>query len=70
LINWSDLEPRKQHLLLRVSVAIKGCYLTVLEESLPLYRKETLAVHRAFIQYLKSLLLERCQPIIVTDGGF
>jgi len=70
LVDWSDLEPRKQHFLLRASVAIEGRSLTVLEEVHPLSRKEKPAVHKAFMHRLKAVLPERCQPIIVTDAGF
>lgn len=70
LIDWSDLDPRKQHFLLRASVAIEGRSLTVLEEVHPLSRKEKPAVHKAFMRRLKALLPEHCQPIIVTDAGF
>jgi hypothetical protein len=70
LVDWSDLDPRKQHFLLRASVAIEGRSLTVLEEVHPLSRKEKPTVHKAFMQRLKALLPEGCQPIIVTDAGF
>jgi len=70
LVDWSDLDPRKQHFLLRASVAIEGRALTLLEEIHPLSRKEKPAVHRLFMTKLKALLPSSCKPIIVTDAGF
>jgi hypothetical protein len=70
LVDQSDLEPRKQHFLLRASVAIEGRLLTVLEEVHPSSRKEKPTVHKAFMQRLKALLPEGCQPTIVTDASF
>jgi len=70
LVDWSDLDPRKQHFLLRASVAIEGRSLAVLEEVHPLASKEKPAVHKAFMHRLKALLPEQCKPIIVTDAGF
>jgi hypothetical protein len=70
LVDWSDLDPRQHYFLLRASVAIEGRSLTVLEQVHPLSRKEKPAIHKAFMQRLKALLPERCQPIIVTDAGF
>ena len=49
LVDWSDLDPRKQHFLLRASVAIEGRALMLLEEIHPLSRKEKPAVHRLFM---------------------
>lgn len=70
LVDWSDLDPRKQHFLLRAAIAIEGRSLTLLEEIHPLSKKEKPAVHKAFMQQLKMILPITCQPIIVTDAGF
>lgn len=70
LVDWSDLDPRKQHFLLRASVAIEGRSLTVLEEVYALTKKEKPSVHKAFMTKLKSMLPPSCTPIIVTDAGF
>ena len=70
LVDWSDLDPRKQHFLLRASVAIEGRSLTVLEAVYPLTKKEKPSVHKAFMSKLKSMLPPSCTPIIVTDAGF
>lgn len=70
LVDWSDLDPRKQHFLLRAAVALEGRSLTLMEEIHPLSRKEKPAVHQHFMQRLKAILPDTCQPIIVTDAGF
>lgn len=70
LVDWSDLDPRKQHFLLRASVAVEGRSLTVLEQVYPLSEKEKPAVHKAFMTKLKSMLPPTCKPIIVSDAGF
>ena len=70
LVDWSDLDPRKQHFLLRASVAVEGRSLTVFEDIYPLSLKEKPATHKVFMQRLKSCLPDNCRPIIVTDAGF
>lgn len=70
LVDWSDLDPRKQHFLLRAAVALEGRSLTLLEEIHPLSRKEKPAVHQRFMQRLKALLPDTCQPVVVTDADF
>jgi len=70
LIDWSDLDPRKQHFLLRASVAVKGRSLTLLERIYPLSRKEKPSVHKLFMEQLKTMLPAACKPTIVTDAGF
>jgi len=70
LVDWSDLDPRKQHFLLRAAVAVDGRSLTLIEEIHPLSRKEKPEVHRQFMGRLKKLLPDSCSPIIVTDAGF
>ena len=70
LVDWSDLDPRKQHFLLRASVAVEGRSLTLLEEIHPLSQKEKPGVHRRFMHRLKQSLPATCRPVIVTDAGF
>lgn len=70
LVDWSDLDPRKQHFLLRASVAIEGRSLTLLEEIHPLSGKEKPAIHKLFMEKLKANLAIGCKPIIVSDAGF
>jgi len=70
LVDWSDLDTRKDFFLIRASVAIEGRSLTLLDEVQPLSLKEKPAIHRKFMERLKSILPTNCKPIIVTDAGF
>lgn len=70
LVDWSDLDPRKQHFLLRASVAVEGRSLTVLEQIYPITQKEKPSTHNVFMTKLKSILPTTCKPIIVSDAGF
>ena len=69
-VDWSDMDERKQHFLLRASLATQGRSLTLYEEIHPLKSKEKPKTHRLFMQQLKAMLPEDCHPIIVTDAGF
>lgn len=70
LVDWSDLDPRKQHFLLRASVAIEGRSLTVLEQIYTVAEKEKPSVHKRFMERLKAILPAESKPIIVSDAGF
>lgn len=70
LVDWSDLDPRKQHFLLRASVAVEGRSLTLFEQIYPVTQKEKPSIHKAFMLKLKSMLPPSCKPIIVSDAGF
>lgn len=69
-IDWSDMDDRKDHFLMRASLAAQGRSLTLYEEIHPLKTKEKPHVHRAFMTTLKGLLPEGAVPVIVTDAGF
>lgn len=70
LVDWSDLDDRKQHFLLRAAVALEGRSLTIYEEVHTIKTKEKPEVHRVFLKRIKEMLNEKCTPIIVTDSGF
>jgi len=70
LVDWSDLDPRKQPFLLRAAVAVDGRSLTLLEDVYPLSQKEKPMVHKLFMSRLKAILPPNCRPIIVIDTGF
>ena len=70
LVDWSDLDTRKQHFLLRASLAVDGRSLTLLEQVYPVHEKEKPATHKQFMERLKTSLPLLCKPIIVTDAGF
>lgn len=69
-IDWSDLDDRKQHFLIRASLAAQGRSLTLYEEIHPLNKKEKPKTHLLFMTKLKAMLPDNCKPIIVTDAGF
>jgi hypothetical protein len=46
LVDWSDLDPRKQHFLLRASTAVYERSLNLLEDVHPLSSKEKSKIHR------------------------
>ncbi len=70
LVDWSDLDPRKPHFLLRASIAVDGRSLTVFEQIYPITQKDKPSVHKTFMTKLKSILPHTCKPIIVSDAGF
>jgi hypothetical protein len=69
-VDWSDMDDRKQHFIIRASLATQGRSLTLYEEIHSLDMKEKPKTHILFMQQLKAMLPEDCQPIIVTDAGF
>ena len=69
-VDWSDNDERKQHFILRASLATQGRSLTLYEEVHPLSRKEKPVIHRQFMERLKTMLPASCTPIIITDAGF
>ena len=69
-VDWSDMDERKHHFLIRASLAAQGRSLTLYEEIHDLHHKEKPKVHQAFMVKLKAMLPEDCKPIIVTDAGF
>ena len=70
LVDWSDLDPRKQHFLLRASIAVEGRSLTLYEKVYGVDEKEKPATHKDFMLALKAMLPDGCKPIIVSDAGF
>tara|TARA_R110002167_G_C12606442_1_gene645535 strand:- start:28 stop:1221 length:1194 start_codon:yes stop_codon:yes gene_type:complete len=69
-VDWSDMDARKQHFLIRASIAAQGRSLTLYEEIHPLSLKESPKTHRLFMQKLKGMLPKNINPVIVTDAGF
>jgi len=69
-VDWSDMDKRKQHFLIRASLAAQGRSLTLYEEIHDLHHKEKPHVHQIFMTKLKMMLPKSCKPIIVTDAGF
>jgi hypothetical protein len=64
------MDTRKQHFLIRASIATQGRSLALFEEIHPLKLKEKTKTHRLFMQKLKEMLPQNVTPVIVTDAGF
>lgn len=69
-VDWSDLDGRKQHFLIRAVVTFQGRPFTLYEEVHGIKTKEKPQTHKRFLAVLASLLPEEAKPIIVTDAGF
>ena len=69
-VDWSDLDARKQHFLIRAAVTFEGRAITLYEEVHGLATKEKRKTHKDFLITLKALLPRYVKPIIVTDAGF
>lgn len=69
-IDWSDLDDRKKHFLLRAAISLKGRSITLYQEVHCSKTKEKPATHKAFLKTLHAILPSRCRPIIVTDAGY
>ena len=70
LVDWSDIDARREFFLLRAAIAVKGRSLTLYEEVHTRATKETRKTHAAFLKNLRKTLPEGTTPIIVTDAGF
>lgn len=70
VVDWSDMDARKRHFLLRASIPVQGRSLTLYEEIHTLAYKEKPKTHAHFLQQLKAMLPNPCCPIIVSDAGF
>jgi len=56
-IDWSDLDDRKQHFLIRASLEAQGRSLTLYEEIHPLNKKEKPKTHLLFLKKLNHILM-------------
>lgn len=69
LIDWTVV-PNTTHHALRASLAAKGRAITLYEEVHPEKKLGNKKVQNKFLEKLKSLLPDKCCPLIITDGGF
>ncbi len=69
-VDWSDLDARGQHFLIRAGMAFEGRSITLYEEVHDKLTKEKPKTYRQFLSALKALLPSKAKPIIVTDAGF
>ena len=70
LVDWSDVDARREFFLLRAAVAVRGRSLTLYEEVHTRETRERRRTHNTFLENLKTMLPQNCRPIIVTDAGF
>lgn len=70
LIDWSDVCPGHEFVMLKATVPLKGRAITIYEEVYPLKAHNTPRAHHAFLQQLSRLVPSRCRPIVITDAGF
>ena len=70
LVDWSDIDARREFFLLRAAIAVKGRSLTLYEEVHTRATRETRKTHEAFLNNLKRILPDGTTPIMVTDAGF
>ena len=68
LVDWSDLDARKRHYLLRASVAVNGRSATVYEEVHRLASKDKRRTHRAFLQQLQAVYRPMRAHTLVSAG--
>lgn len=69
-VDWTCLNSTTNLYALRASVSMKGRSIVVYEECHPKKSENNHAVHKAFLNRLKTLLPSEVTPIIVTDAGF
>ncbi len=69
-VDWSPLDRRERHQLLRASLMFEGRPLTLWEEVYPTAKLGNPKVERAFLQTLAQFIPAGAQPIILTDAGF
>lgn len=70
LVDWSDANTRRRWLMIKAAVAVGGRAVSVYEQVYPMMRYNSPKTHREFLEVLKTMLPDGCQPIIVTDAGF
>jgi hypothetical protein len=70
IVDWSDLLPDISQHVLRASVVAQGRAIVIYEELHPTEVYGAAAVHRKFMEALRSMLPAKCAPVIITDAGF
>ena len=70
LVDWSNADSKKQHFILRASMALEGRALTLSQMITTEANYNCPHYHQAFLTRLKEMLPEKCRPVIVTDAGY
>lgn len=71
-VDWSDFEcgGSRKWALIQAAVPIGGRAVVVYSRVFPFKRYNSPSAHREFLQGLKLVLPDECQPTVVTDAGF
>lgn len=69
IIDWSPADNHENHIL-RASLLLDECSMTLYEEVHPQKLLSNYPVHKLFLKRLKYILPNRVQPVIITDAGF
>lgn len=69
-IDWACINSTTHLYILRASISMHGRCIVIYEECHHEEKYNNHAVHKAFLNQLKSLLPQSVKPIIVTDAGF
>ncbi len=70
LIDWSPIPGQEIFQLLRLSIPMEGRSLTIYEQSFEESQLNNSEVHQKFIEQVKLILPEGCEPIIISDAIF
>jgi hypothetical protein len=70
IVDWSDLLPDTSQHVLRASVVAQGRAIVIYEEIHPGKVYGAAAIHRKFMEALRTMLPAECEPVIITDAGF
>ena len=70
LVDWSNLDDCKNAFLISATLVCDGRSITLYSQTHPLATRERPDTHQHFLETLKTLLPENCQPIIIADAGF
>lgn len=70
IVDWSDLLPDISQHVLRASVVAQGRAIVIYEEVHPTKVYGAAAIHRKFMEVLRTMLPVACEPVIITDAGF
>lgn len=69
LVDWSGIPNSRNHVL-RAALVMEGRALSLYEEVHSEKEQGKKAIHNVFLDRLKHVLPNSCQPIVVTDAGF
>lgn len=69
-VDWTCINAITNLYALRASISMAGRSMVIYEECYPKKKENNHAVHKAFLNRLRSLLPKEVKPIIVTDAGF